>query len=319
MIKIGITGCAGFIGFNLARDLVHSGQYDVVGFDNFNSYYDPQLKYDRAIRLMDICQINVDNVDLLDKEAVDEWLNAEQPDIVIHLAGYAGIRHSLNHPEIYVQNNIVGTNNLIEGCTTAGIDRVLYASTSSTMAGNPLPWNEDEKLGRQLNPYAYSKQCNEQQFMSSTIQSTIGMRFFTVYGPWGRPDMALFDFTKRILNGEPINVFNDGLMYRDFTYIDDIVNGIICLIDEIKVQSEIDDVYNIGRGKQVLLTDFIKEIEFQLGKEADCNYLDMHPADTKETWADTTKIQSIGYRPEVNIEEGVEMFIAWYKKYYGIS
>jgi UDP-glucuronate 4-epimerase len=131
--------------------------------------------------------------------------------------------------------------------------------------------------------------------------------------------MALFDFTKRILNGEPINVFNDGLMYRDFTYIDDIVNGIICLIDEIKVQSEIDDVYNIGRGKQVLLTDFIKEIEFQLGKEADCNYLDMHPADTKETWADTTKIQSIGYRPEVNIEEGVEMFIAWYKKYYGIS
>jgi UDP-glucuronate 4-epimerase len=121
------------------------------------------------------------------------------------------------------------------------------------------------------------------------------------------------------LNGEPINVFNDGLMYRDFTYIDDIVNGIICLIDEIKVQSEIDDVYNIGRGKQVLLTDFIKEIEFQLGKEADCNYLDMHPADTKETWADTTKIQSIGYRPEVNIEEGVEMFIAWYKKYYGIS
>ena len=222
-------------------------------------------------------------------------------------------------PEKYIQNNVVGTHNLIEACTRAGVDKVVYASTSCVMAGNELPWNEDEKLGYQLNPYGYTKATNESQFMASVLGTAIGLRFFTVYGPWGRPDMALFDFTNNIVKGNPIDLFNHGDMIRDFTYVDDIVKGIQIVIDKALSEDSEKEIYNIGNGRQVPLMEFVENIEKQLGREAEKNFVPKHPADTQATWSDTTKLQKLGYKAETPIEEGVEKFIRWYKDYYGVN
>tara|TARA_B100000085_G_scaffold79693_1_gene71797 strand:- start:2020 stop:2976 length:957 start_codon:yes stop_codon:yes gene_type:complete len=318
MAKIAITGMAGFIGFHLAQELNDYG-HDVIGFDNFNDYYDPDLKTDRTRVLAERTGIVVENGDLKDSDWMNDWCYFKRPDLVMHLAAYAGVRHSMVEPEKYIQNNVVGTHNLIEACTRAGVDKVVYASTSCVMAGNELPWNEDEKLGYQLNPYGYTKATNESQFMASVLGTAIGLRFFTVYGPWGRPDMALFDFTNNIVKGNPIDLFNHGDMIRDFTYVDDIVKGIQIVIDKALSEDSEKEIYNIGNGRQVPLMEFVDNIEKQLGREAEKNFVPKHPADTQATWSDTTKLQKLGYKAETPIEEGVEKFIRWYKDYYGVN
>jgi UDP-glucuronate 4-epimerase len=248
-------------------------------------------------------------------------MKRHKPDIVMHLAAYAGVRHSLEEPQTYIDNNVTGTQNLIEACNAAGVDQVVYASTSCTMAGNELPWKEDEKCGYQLNPYGFTKFTNESQFMSSSITKTVGLRFFTVYGPWGRPDMALFDFTKNIVAGEPIKLFNHGDMIRDFTYVDDIVQGIKIVLEDTQKRNDAkyDTIFNIGYGEQVKLVDFVDHIETNLGREAIRELVPMHPADTHATWSDTTKLQALGYKPTTPIGVGVENFVSWYKDYYNVN
>lgn len=318
MAKIAITGLAGFIGSTLAHKL-HADGHHIIGFDNYNDYYDPALKKARAAKLIDDCGIIVEKVDLRDADDLKDWMYYKRPDIVMHLAAYAGVRHSMVEPGNYVENNIVGTHNLIEACHHADIKKVVYASTSCVMAGNTLPWTEDEKLGYQLNPYGYSKATNESQFMASTIPSTVGLRFFTVYGPWGRPDMALFDFTKNIIAGNEIKLFNYGDMVRDFTYVDDIVQGISIILEKTLSDDYVKQIYNIGNGKQVQLMDFVDNIEKQLGRTAKKKLVPKHPADTQATWSDCTKLSALGYMPQTSIEEGVEKFVSWYKSYYEVN
>ena len=313
-MKIMVTGGAGFIAFHLIKSLVAAG-HEVYGVDSFNDYYDVNLKYDRADKLKDECGVYVHYANLCDMPALSSLFD-DTPDAVIHLGAYAGVRHSLTHPDKYIQNNIVGTQNLINCCELFGVENVIYASTSCVMSGNELPWKEDAPTFHQLNPYGYSKRTNECQFITSKIRNTIGLRFFTVYGPWGRPDMALFTFADAIANNKPIDVFNFGDMKRDFTYVTDIVQGINIVLDRIfSVDTHINEIYNIGFGQQVNLMDFIEEIELNLGVRVKKNFLPKHPADTKETWSDTTKLQALGYKPTTSIKEGVREFCNWYRWY----
>jgi UDP-glucuronate 4-epimerase len=247
-----------------------------------------------------------------------EFIEEQKPDLVIHLAAYAGVRHSFNNPMEYIENNILGTQNLIVACEKNKVDNIIYASTSCVMSGNELPWKEDEPTLHQLNPYGYTKRTNECQFKTSRIYRNIGLRFFTVYGPWGRPDMALFSFSRAILKGEEIGLFNYGDMKRDFTYVDDIVQGISIVTNKIlSVDIPLSEIYNIGYGQQVELMDFVKEIEHNFGKKAIIEYLPKHPADSQETWSDTTKLQDLGYKPTTSIKDGVKKFADWYKEFYG--
>jgi UDP-glucuronate 4-epimerase len=318
MSKIMITGGAGFIAFHLASSLKAKG-HDVFGFDNYNDYYDPSLKRARVDELGKH-DIPVYTVDLCSKSDLNELVKKEKPDVVMHLAAHAGVRHSMENPGVYIENNIVGTQNLIEACEEHGVSKLVYASTSCVMAGNQLPWKEDEPTGHQLNPYGYSKRTNECQFKVSKIEHVVGLRFFTVYGPWGRPDMALFTFTKNILDSKPIDVYNYGDMKRDFTYVDDIVQGIEIVINRtLTIDKPINEIYNIGYGQQVNLMDFIHEIEKNFGHVAEKNFLPIHPADTQETWSDTTKLQQLGYKPTTPMTLGVEKFSAWYKHFYGVN
>ena len=314
-MKICITGGAGFIGFHLAQKLFKEG-HEVYGFDNFNHYYEPSLKRARQRKLAEL-SIPIAELDLTSHLLYD-YMYHHKFDIVMHLAAYAGVRHSLVEPEKYLTNNIMGTHNLIEACKRARIKKVVYASTSCVMAGNELPWKEDEKLGYQLNPYGYTKATNESQFMASDLKSAIGLRFFTVYGPWGRPDMALFDFTNKIIKDEPITLFNHGDMIRDFTYVDDIVQGIEIVLNRA-MEKDVKEIYNIGYGEQVPLMEFVDHIEKQLGRTAQKNMVPKHPADTHATWSDTSKLQALGYNPTTPIGKGVENFVSWYKDYYGVN
>lgn len=317
MAKIMITGGAGFIAYHLANSLMSDG-HTVCGFDNFNDYYDVKLKYDRAKNLRN-SGANIIYTDLTHSPALKYFLNEQKPDVVMHLGAYAGVRHSFIEPMKYLTNNIMGTHNLIEACENAGVGKVVYASTSCVMAGNELPWKEDEKLGYQLNAYGYTKATNEAQFMASRLDAAIGLRFFTVYGPWGRPDMALFSFTKNIIDGKPIALFNYGDMIRDFTYVDDIVQGIKIVINKALNSTEsLKEVYNIGYGEQVQLMDFVHEIEKNVGREAIKDMVEKHPADTHATWSDTTKLQALGYKPTTSVKEGVAKFVEWYKEYYEV-
>lgn len=317
MAKILITGGAGFIAYHLAQKLQAEG-HRVCGFDNYNDYYDVNLKYARA-RSLATRGIEVIKGDLVNLVDVDFAVTTFAPEIVIHLGAYAGVRHSLDHPKLYIDNNINGTHNLIEVCEKRGVNKIIYASTSCVMAGNELPWNESDKCGYQLNAYGYSKATNEAQFMASKIPVTIGLRFFTVYGPWGRPDMALFTFTKSIIDGTPIKLFNYGDMIRDFTYVDDIVQGVNIVINRaINTTQNLKEVYNIGNGEQVQLLDFVSEIEKNVGKEAIRELVEKHPADTQATWSDTTKLQALGYKPTTSVKVGVAKFVEWYKEYYEI-
>ena len=316
-MKYYITGINGFIGFTLAKKLSELG-HDVTGIDNMNHYYDVALKTARNRILKDDYKVRSYYGNVLSNSDLDHTFSKEKPDVVIHLAAYAGIRNSLDNPNLYINNNIYGTQNLINVCEKYGVEKVLYASTSSVMANNNIwPWNEQERLGDMLSPYAYTKQSNEHQFKISKIKNTVGLRFFTVYGPWGRPDMALFTFANKIVKGEAIDIYNYGDMKRDFTYVDDIVQGIFGLLEEIP---EGDEIYNIGYGKQVGLMEFITEIEENLGRSAEKNFLPMHPADSKETWADISKlVNRTGYNPKTSVVDGVKEFIDWYKSFYKIN
>ena len=318
-MKVMVTGAAGFIGMHTCIALINKG-YEVCGIDNYNEYYNPSLKWDR------VCQINsshiagrqrsaIHNIDLLDRDKMVDFMYTENPDAVIHLAAYAGVRTSLEQPQMYMMNNIKGTHHLIEACEMLGIHKVLYASTSSVNTG-PIPFKEDPP-GQAKHPYAMTKIANESMFNYARIQSTTGLRFFTVYGPWGRPDMALYKFVDNIIHGTEIEVYNDGNMSRDFTYIDDIVNGVIIALESMEHGKN--EIYNIGYGERVQLMDFVQEIEKNLDREAIIRYSPMHPADNQDTWSDTTKLQALGYKPKVSMQEGVANFVEWYKTYHKVN
>lgn len=309
-MKVLITGAAGFIGFSLGQDMVRYG-HEVIGIDNFNDYYDVRLKYARKSK----ANFEIYSCDLLNYLThplkLEEVFRNNEFDLVIHLAAYAGVRHSMEKPNQYIQTNIQGTQNLIDLCEKYNVKKVIYASTSCVMAGQELPWREEPATFKQKNPYGFSKRTNECQFEISKIPVTVGLRFFTVYGPWGRPDMALFEFTDRIKKDIPIKAFNYGNMKRDFTYIDDIVQGISCVV-RTQFPEGTNEIFNIGNGRQVDLMDFIKLIGKNLGKKPRIILAPPHPADTLETWSDTTKLQKLGYKSSTPIEKGVEKFIDWY-------
>lgn len=313
MKKILVTGAAGFIGSQLAGRLQNNG-YEVKGIDNFNRHlYDPKLKIDRMTHF----DLFIWNCDLADDIKTEALLREFSPDVIIHLAAHAGVRDSMGKEKQYHRNNIDATQNLIDVCKKYLPDtRIIYASTSCVYAGSQVPWTEGQETGKQLNAYGYTKWANECQFQSSGLNTT-GLRFFTVYGPWGRPDMALFDFTNKILDGEEITVYNYGNMKRDFTFVEDILDGIECVLNHPEIESG--EIFNIGRGEQVELMEFITQIEKNVGKEAIKNLAPKHPADTLETWSNTSKLEALGYQPKVSIAEGVERFYEWYKTYNGIK
>jgi UDP-glucuronate 4-epimerase len=309
-MKILITGIAGFIGMHTAIRLQELG-HTVMGFDNLNSYYDPELKSER-VEVLKEKGINFWKADLTDSGAMYDIVSQTKPEMVIHLAAMAGVRYSMDHADEYITNNALGTLNLIRACESNDVENVIYASTSCVMHGNELPWGEPEYLYPQINPYGYTKAITESQFHISKIPNAVGLRFFTVYGPWGRPDMALFDFTKNILAGNPITLFNNGDMYRDFTYIDDIVQGIECVVNNMTPR----DMYALGRGEVIELQRFVDAIQKSLGVDAIIEYGPKHPADAHITSSDTRKLQSIGYNPQTSIEEGVDRFVKWYMEHY---
>lgn len=313
MKTILITGMAGMIGFHSAKHFAKKG-WKVVGMDNFNHYYDVQLKNDRAAILNKEHGITVEYKDIQDIKSF-----SDDVDVILHLAAYANPRHSLDEPQHYIDTNITGTQRIIEAAEKNNIP-VVYASSSCVMHGQPLPWNETDRPSHQNNPYGWSKRANECQFMHSNLSRTAGLRFFTVYGPYGRPDMALFKFTDAIVKGEPMTLYNFGDMKRDFTYVQDIVNGIELVVDKaVTDEDRWHEIYNIGYGAQVNLLDFVDEIEKNLGRTGRRMLAPKHPADVPETWSDTTKLQGLGYQPTTPVSEGVARFIEWYKDYYKVN
>ena len=316
-MKIFITGIAGMIGFHSAKKF-HDLGWEVVGVDNFNNYYDVQLKVDRADILKNEYGIITTLADIQDNKIREQEM-LKDVDVMLHLAAYANPRHALDEPQIYIDTNISGTQKLIDAAQVYDIP-VVYASSSCVMHGQPLPWNEHDRPEHQNNPYGWSKRVNECQFMHSKLTRSMGLRFFTVYGPYGRPDMALFKFTDGIVNGTPIDLYNFGNMKRDFTYVDDIVQGITIVVNKITSDEDsYHELYNIGYGEQVELSDFVDNIEKNLGRKAIRNLCAAHPADTPETWADTTKLQKLGYKATTPAYLGVAHFVEWYKTYYGVN
>ena len=336
-----ITGMAGFIGFHLAKKLLDSG-HSIVGIDSVNDYYSPDLKFarlgelgiarDQAEEFGRYCSgerfgenLHFIRMKLEDRQALPELFRRESFDVVCNLAAQAGVRYSLENPMAYVDSNVVGFVNLLECCRHFQVGHLVFASSSSVYGQNEtVPFEVVHNVDHPISLYAATKKSNE--LMAYTYSHlygfhTTGLRFFTVYGPWGRPDMALFLFTKAILNGEPINVFNHGQLERDFTYIDDIVEGIFRVAtSDLNDRKEVEEryrLYNIGNGKSVNLMAFISEIEAQLGRKAEKKMLPMQPGDVSRTWASTEGLQrDFDYRPETPIGEGVRNFVQWYKDYY---
>ncbi|WP_105102154.1 NAD-dependent epimerase [Microbulbifer pacificus] len=340
-MKYLITGNAGFIGFHVANTLMARGDA-VVGIDNVNDYYDTGLKEDRLRALDNVakqCGVEYEFVraNIADRSALDRCFEKHRFDRVIHLAAQAGVRHSIDHPEDYVESNLVGFSNLLETCRQAATPHLSYASTSSVYGGNTsMPFCEDHGVDHPLQFYAATKRANELMAHSYSHLfrlPTTGLRFFTVYGPWGRPDMALFKFTRLILEGKPIPVFNHGHHSRDFTYIDDIVQGVIQSSDQIATpdtewsgaepnpctSSAPYRIFNIGNGDPAQLSDYIDALEEALGKKAIREMLPMQPGDIPDTHADTHRLQqAIGYRPGTGVREGVLKFVEWYRDYYAV-
>ncbi|KPH71108.1 MULTISPECIES: NAD-dependent epimerase [Bacillaceae] len=331
-----VTGCAGFIGFHLSKRLLKEG-YTVVGLDNMNHYYDATLKFDRLIQLTHQ-NFYFHNVSLEDKDRLKEIFDKYRPEIVINLAAQAGVRYSLENPEAYIDSNVVGFLNVLEECKRIKVRHLLYASTSSVYGANKkMPFSTHQSVDHPVSLYGATKKANEllaHAYSHLYHLPTTGLRFFTVYGPWGRPDMALFLFTKAILEGKPIKVFNDGKMKRDFTYIDDIVEGIVRLIHLKPVPDSNWDgdnpnpstshapykLYNIGNHNPVDLMDFIEVIEEKLGMKAKKEFLPLQQGDVPETFADIQDlIDDTGFYPKTSIKEGVGKFIDWYKDYYNIK
>lgn len=333
-MKILITGMAGFIGHAVARRLSGQG-HEIVGIDNLNAYYDVALKQARLDDLADCADIRFIKLDLADRDAMAALFREQCFDRVIHLAAQAGVRYSLDNPHAYADSNLVGHLNVLEGCRHGQVGHLIYASSSSVYGMNDkVPFATADAVDHPISLYAATKKANE--LMSHTYAHlygipTTGLRFFTVYGPWGRPDMALFKFTRALLAGEPIPVFNHGDMSRDFTYIDDIVEGIVRLMEVAPSanpawqasgagpdsSSAPYALYNIGHGSPVALMDFIRALEAATGREAICDFQPMQPGDVPRTWADTEALfQATGYRPRIGVEEGVQRFVEWYRNFY---
>ena len=320
-----VSGVAGFIGYHLAKRLLEEG-YDLIGLDNLNNYYDPQLKKDRLAQLINYPNFEFIKIDFTDQEKTRTFFAKQSFEQVIHLGAQAGVRYSLENPQAYIDTNLTGFLNILEGCRHNNISKVIYASSSSVYGNNTkLPFSENDQVRQPVSLYGVSKLANEAMahaYAHLYGMQMIGLRFFTVYGPWGRPDMALFLFTKSILNQEPIQVFNQGEHTRSFTYIGDIIESIFQLIiiekDTIKFQKN--EIFNIGGSEPVKLMRFIKIIENTLGLEANIEYLPLQPGDVKKTYSDNQKLESIiSYSPQIDIETGIKHFIEWYKEYYNIS
>lgn len=319
-MKILVTGAAGFIGMYTAKRLLEQG-HQVVGLDNLNSYYDPALKHWRLEQLKPFADFRFVRLDLADREGMAELFRQEQFQRVIHLAAQAGVRHSLEAPFDYVDSNLVGMMTILEGCRHYQVEHLVYASSSSVYGMNAkVPFSEVDQVDNPVSLYAATKKANE--LMAHAYSHlykipTTGLRFFTVYGPAGRPDMAPWLFTEAILNDRPIKVFNHGQMQRDFTYIDDIVEGIIRIQGVIPEGALPYSLYNIGNNQPVQLSRFIQATETACGKDALKVYLDMQPGDVAVTCADTTQLeQAVGYKPATGIEEGMTRFVEWYREFH---
>lgn len=335
-MNILVTGAAGFIGSHLSKRLLNEG-YEVIGIDNINDYYDQKLKWDR-LEWIKHPKFKFEKVSLEDRERINDIFIEYKPAIVVNLAAQAGVRYSLVNPYAYIDSNIVGFINILEACRHHNVEHLIYASSSSVYGANTkMPFSVHDNVDHPISLYAATKKANE--LMAHTYSHlyglpTTGLRFFTVYGPWGRPDMALFLFTKAILNGEPIKVFNNGNMMRDFTYIDDIVESIYRLIQKKPEPNPNWDgknpdpgtsyapyrVYNIGNSNPVNLMDFITAIEEKLGIEAKKEFLPLQAGDVPATYADVEDLYNeINFRPQTSIKEGVSKFIDWYLDYYGVK
>jgi len=323
--RILITGCAGFIGFHLAKRLLDL-DYKIVGFDNLNDYYDVVLKHRRLQLLHEYKNFSFIKGDLAVKKEVEGLFETTRPEIAVHLAAQAGVRYSIDNPQVYINSNIIGFFNILEACRSYPVQHLVYASSSSVYGANKkVPFSTEDKVDKPVSLYAATKKSNE--LMAYTychlykIPAT-GLRFFTVYGPWGRPDMAYYSFTRDILAGKPIKVFNQGDLYRDFTYIDDIVTGIVNVMSR---QPEPDEngtrhkVYNIGNNKPEKLLDFITTLEKCLGQEAIKEYLPMQAGDVYQTYADVTELKNdFDFKPDTPICVGLKNFVDWYRHYYQI-
>lgn len=336
-MEILVTGSAGFIGFHLSS-LLLGKSYQVVGIDNMNNYYDVKLKEGRLSLLTKNCKFSFYNIDLKDKQSIDNLFEKYQFDYVVNLAAQAGVRYSITNPYAYVDSNLIGFMNILEACRNHPVKHLLYASSSSVYGGNKVsPFSTNHNVDHPVSLYAATKKSNE--LMAHTYSHlfgipTTGLRFFTVYGPWGRPDMAYYSFTEDILNDRPIKVFNYGKMERDFTYVNDIVEGIYKLIPlapepndhwneedgELSSSFAPYKIYNIGNNQPVRLEKFISILEEKIGKKAIKKYMDMQPGDVLKTYADVSDLEkAIGFKPSTSIEEGLGKFVEWYKEYYRIK
>ena len=321
-MKFLVTGAAGFIGFHTARRLCAEG-HEVVGIDNLNDYYSVELKEARLAQLVGLANFRFQRLDIVDKDGLLRLFEAQRFQRVIHLAAQAGVRYSVDHPEVYVESNLGGFLNILEACRHYPVEHLLYASSSSVYGLNDkLPFATTDPVEQPASLYAASKRANELMAFTYAhlygIPAT-GLRFFTVYGPWGRPDMALFKFTDAILQGRPIDVYNDGQMSRDFTYIDDIVEGIQRLQALPPTASVPSKVYNIGRGAPVRLLDFVECLEAALGIRAQKHFLPLQPGDVLRTWADVDELaELIDFRPSTSLASGVNHFVDWYRSYYAV-
>ena len=335
-MKVLITGAAGFIGSNLSLRLLERGD-EVIGIDNLNDYYDPTLKEARLARTKDHPGFTDVRIDLEERDGIAEVFARYKPDGVVNLAAQAGVRYSLENPNAYIDTNVVGFMNILEGCRYNDVKHLVYASSSSVYGSNTkMPFSVHDNVDHPVSIYAATKKANE--LMAHTYSHlyrlpTTGLRFFTVYGPWGRPDMALFLFTRKILAGEPIDVFNYGKHRRDFTYIDDIVEGVIRTLDHIPEPNpdwsgDTPDsasstapyaLYNIGNNQPVELMHYIEVLEDCLGKKAEMNMLPLQAGDVPATYADVSDlIRDVDYKPDMSVEQGVANFVAWYKDYYNV-
>jgi UDP-glucuronate 4-epimerase len=321
-----ITGAAGFIGMHVAKILLERGRA-VVGVDNLNDYYDPKLKRDRLAQLSGYSDFSFEALDVCDRASVAALFEQHSFERVVHLAAQAGVRYSLINPYAYIESNISGFLNMLEACRLQGVGHLVYASSSSVYGGNKeLPFSERHNVDHPVSLYAATKKANE--LMAHTYSHlyrlpTTGLRFFTVYGPWGRPDMALFEFTRAIIAGETIKVFNHGHMVRDFTYIDDIARGVVLTLDRPPTDGAQNDapyrIFNIGNHQPVQLMDFIDAIERSVGKPARRDLLPMQPGDVPATFADVQALEQwTGFRPDTSITDGVASFVAWYRGYFGV-
>jgi UDP-glucuronate 4-epimerase len=335
MTDILVTGAAGFIGYHVARSLMDRGDR-VIGLDNLNDYYDVSLKKARLKELEKYSGFQFELVDLADQAGVNELFRREKPKRVVHLAAQAGVRYSLTHPHPYVSSNLVGFLNILEACRHSKIAHLVYASSSSVYGANTkMPFSVHDNVDHPVSLYAATKKANELMAHSYSHLYGLpvtGLRFFTVYGPWGRPDMAIFLFTRAILNGEPIDVFNNGKMRRDFTYIDDIVEGVVRVTDLIpKANPDWSGdhpdpstskapyrIYNIGANEPVELLDMIAALEKHLGRKAEKRLLPMQPGDVPETYADVEALtEATGFSPSTSLDVGIKRFVEWYRDYYG--